>query len=70
LVLDKLNLSLNDAVYVGDARIDGAAAQRAGLEFWGIASGETDKPNLMKAGASKVFDSIVDIIHEVDRRLG
>ncbi|NHJ13295.1 MAG: HAD family phosphatase [Candidatus Thorarchaeota archaeon] len=65
----ELGVHLSDAVYVGDARIDGAAAQRAGMEFWGITSGETDKDHLIESGASLVFDSIQGIISEIDRRI-
>ncbi|MFX1368732.1 MAG: HAD family hydrolase [Promethearchaeota archaeon] len=69
ILVDLLGVSLRDVVYVGDARIDGAAAQRAGMEFWGILSGETDAQNLFNAGASKVFNSIGEIVREVDARL-
>jgi phosphoglycolate phosphatase len=69
MVAEMLEVALSDSVYVGDARIDGAAAQRAGMEFWGILSGETDRQNLLNAGASMVFDSIKDIVSEVDGRI-
>ena len=55
---------LNELVYVGDALIDGAAASRAGIEFWGVSTGETPAEALFAAGASKVFDSLEGVLRE------
>lgn len=57
----KLGLKPSDVVYVGDAMIDGVAATRAGIEFWGVASGETPPRVLKDSGASKVLSSISDL---------
>ncbi|MHA2379700.1 MAG: HAD family hydrolase [Candidatus Thorarchaeota archaeon] len=61
-IVEKLGVGVDEAVYVGDARIDAAAANRAGLEFWGVATGETPKDALIKAGAARVFDSLKQIL--------
>ena len=50
---------------MGDALIDATAAKRAGIEFWGVATGETPAHVLSGAGASKVFNSLDGIIDAV-----
>ncbi|MFQ5832179.1 MAG: HAD family hydrolase [Candidatus Thorarchaeota archaeon] len=65
-IVDELGVGLDEVVYVGDARIDGAAAARAGIPFWGVATGETSKEALHKAGAVKVFDSLNQILDTID----
>ena len=67
-ILDELGVTTQEAVYIGDALIDGTAAQRAGIEFWGVATGETSKSALTDAGASHVFDSLDGIIAEAESR--
>ena len=63
-IADELGMRLNEIVYVGDALIDGAAASRAGIEFWGVSTGETPAKALFDAGASKVFDSLEGVLRE------
>ncbi len=67
-VVKKLGVGIDEAVYVGDARIDAAAATRAGIEFWGVATGETSKDELFKAGAHRVFDSLSQIPDAIDSK--
>jgi len=61
-VLKRLGVPVDEAVYVGDAVIDAVAAKRAGIRFWAVTTGETDKDELINAGADKVFDSLSDIL--------
>lgn len=63
-IVDELGVGLEEVVYIGDALIDGAAAQRAGVEFWGVATGETPAAKLVEAGASLVFESLDEIVAE------
>lgn len=63
-IAEELGAGLNELVYVGDALIDGAAASRAGIEFWGVSTGETPAEALFAAGASKVFDSLEGVLRE------
>jgi phosphoglycolate phosphatase len=56
-----LGLEPQDVIYVGDAMIDGVAASRAGIEFWGVSSGETPPEILREVGAQVVFSSISEI---------
>lgn len=63
-IAKELGVGLKEIVYVGDALIDGAAASRAGIEFWGVSTGETPAEALFEAGASKVFDSLEGVLRE------
>ncbi|MGY5863930.1 MAG: HAD family hydrolase [Candidatus Thorarchaeota archaeon] len=58
-----LGVTKDEVIYVGDALIDGTAAKRAGIEFWGVATGETSTDKLYEAGASKVFASLSEILN-------
>jgi HAD superfamily hydrolase (TIGR01549 family) len=68
-LLNHVGMQAKEVVYVGDARIDAAAATRAGIEFWGVTTGETPEADLIKAGASQVFNSLHEIINEVRSRI-
>lgn len=61
-VTSELGVGLSEVVYIGDALIDGTAASRAGIEFWGVSTGETEAEGLTKAGASKVFTSLEGVL--------
>ena len=64
-IIGDLNVEPEEAVYIGDALIDGTAADRAGIEFWGVATGETSASALLDAGATQVFESLDGILQEV-----
>ncbi len=61
-VATELGVKPSEVVYIGDALIDGAAATRAGIEFWGVLTGETSAESLYGAGASKVFPSLEGVL--------
>lgn len=61
-VATALGVTKDEVIYIGDALIDGTAAKRAGIEFWGVATGETTADKLYEAGASKVFTSLSEIL--------
>ncbi len=63
-IIRDLGVKLGEAVYIGDALIDGTAALRAGIEFWGVATGETSASALHDAGATRVFDTLDGILEE------
>lgn len=67
-VVELLGMKISEVVYVGDALIDGTAATRAGVEFWGVTTGETTEEGLLKAGASIVVDRISKLIPIVQER--
>ncbi len=64
-IISELGVDPDEVVYIGDALIDGTAAKRAGIEFWGVATGETSASKLSEAGATQVFESLEGIIEEV-----
>ena len=64
-IIDDLGVGAEEAVYIGDALIDGTAAKRAGIEFWGVATGETSASALSDAGATQVFESLNGILEEI-----
>ena len=68
-IASDLNVTRDEVVYVGDAMIDGVAAKRAGIEFWGVATGETPRDVLVESGASYVFDSLDEILEELPLRI-
>jgi HAD superfamily hydrolase (TIGR01549 family) len=67
-IVRDLSLKPDEAVYVGDALIDAVASSRAGIEFWGVTTGETSKEALREAGASEVVDNLSGIIHLAQKR--
>ena len=64
-IVSDLGLNKAEVIYIGDALIDATAANRAGIEFWGVATGETPREVLINAGASKVFCSLDEILDEI-----
>ncbi|TFG99431.1 HAD family hydrolase [Candidatus Thorarchaeota archaeon] len=63
-IISELGVELEEVIYIGDALIDATAATRAGVEFWGVATGETSADTLLKAGASRVFESLDGVLEE------
>ncbi len=63
-IISELGMQKSEVVYIGDALIDATAAKRAGIDFWGVATGETPREVLEQAGASKVFHSLEEILPE------
>lgn len=61
-VTSELGIDPSEVVFIGDALIDGTAARRAGIEFWGVSTGETAADALYDAGASKVFPSLEGVL--------
>jgi len=61
-VASELGVDSSEVVFIGDALIDGTAARRAGIEFWGVSTGETAADVLYNAGASKVFPSLEGVL--------
>jgi len=56
--LEKLGAAPKDAVMIGDATWDHLAAKRARVRSIGVLTGGFSEPELLDAGASKVFDSV------------
>jgi HAD superfamily hydrolase (TIGR01549 family) len=54
-------------VMIGDSTWDAVAARRAGLEALALLSGGFCEAELLEAGASMVFESTEDLVHDLDR---
>jgi phosphoglycolate phosphatase-like HAD superfamily hydrolase len=68
-VTSELGVDRSEVVYIGDALIDGTAASRAKIEFWGVSTGETSAEKLFEAGASYVFPSLTGVVDLALERL-
>jgi HAD superfamily hydrolase (TIGR01509 family) len=56
--LEKVGAAPKEAVMIGDATWDHLAAKRARVRSIGVLTGGFSEPELLDAGASKVFDSV------------
>lgn len=62
LMLERLGVSKEETLYVGDSYIDAETAQNAGVDFAGVLTGSTSKDTFSKYQCVMVKDSILDII--------
>ncbi|MCK4279968.1 MAG: HAD family hydrolase [Candidatus Thorarchaeota archaeon] len=69
-IVARLDVERDEAIYVGDAGIDAVAAMRAGVEFWGVTTGEIDRESLLGAGAAMTLESLSHVLAEVRNRIG
>ena len=60
--LDALNVSRDEAVYVGDSEVDLQTARNAGLRCIAVLWGFRDRDHLVKNGATTFADSPDDVI--------
>ena len=56
----------DDAVMVGDSTWDCRAAERAEIQSIGVLSGGFSDKELLEAGASTVYESIVEMRRDLD----
>jgi HAD superfamily hydrolase (TIGR01509 family) len=59
--LEKSGADPEDAVMIGDSTWDCRAAERAGVRSVGVLTGGFSEPELLEAGASKVFSSVNEL---------
>lgn len=55
-----------DAVLVGDTPWDAKAARRAGIEAYGVLTGGFSEVDLVSAGASRVYQSVVELRQDLE----
>lgn len=60
-VLRRLGVSGKEAVYVGDSEVDIQTAANAGLDLIAVGWGFRTREELLKSGASRVFDSTEEV---------
>ncbi len=61
IALSELDVSKEDAIYVGDSDIDVATAKNAGLSMITVLWGFRDKPQLIEAGADRFAETTDDV---------
>lgn len=69
IALERAEVDAADAVFVGDAVWDMAAARRAGVRALGVRTGGYGEDELLDAGAAEVFDDVAAIGRDLDRLL-
>ncbi len=68
-VVEKLGVRIDEALYIGDANIDAVASCSAGIQYWGVTTGETQEDILLSSGAMKVFKSLDEVYYEIERSI-
>ncbi|NLI35962.1 MAG: HAD-IA family hydrolase [Bacteroidales bacterium] len=60
--LDKLHISPNEMIYVGDSTVDGETAQNAAVPFIGVTTGMTTKQELAAYPHLAIIKSLQDLL--------
>jgi phosphoglycolate phosphatase len=63
--LEKLGVSKDQALYVGDMEVDIDTGRRAGVETWVMPTGSHDEATLRAASALRIFPGMKEIIADV-----
>ena len=64
LALERLGARPSEAAYVGDSPFDVAAAQNAGLAFFGVTTGTHHADELRAVGGQRIFPSLDALVPE------
>lgn len=65
LMIERLGVSKDEVLYVGDSYIDAETAQNAGVDFGGVLTGSTSEKTFSKYPNVMIKGSILDIITEL-----
>ena len=68
--VEKLELSPEQCIMIGDTPHDAEACRRAGVAFVGLRSGGHDEGVLSEAGAVSVWEDTADLLDHLDELLG
>ncbi len=60
--MEKLGVTADECIYIGDSEVDVQTARNAGVEFIGVTWGFRDREELIKAGAEIICDSCSEIM--------
>ena len=63
--LARLDVLMDQAVYVGDMEVDIETGRNAGIETWVVPTGSTDDATLHRAGYARIFAGIPEIVREI-----
>lgn len=61
-LVERLGLRPEETVFVGDHLLDAACAERAGVPFVGVLTGDLAEEDLLGAGSVAVFPSVADMV--------
>ncbi len=67
LAAHKLHIPIKECLVVGDSIYDAIAAKRAGMDFFGVATGYTSRQILLGYGALEVLDSAANLPDILDK---
>lgn len=62
LAIDQLNSDKSNCLYIGDSTIDAAAAQAAGVDFYGVLNGATTREELEKYPHIIIAQDLTDLL--------
>lgn len=65
IALDKLGVSRDKALYVGDMEVDIETGRNACVETWAVPTGSNDEATLRAAGAQRLLPNMRDVIREL-----
>lgn len=60
--LDKMGVTADECIYIGDSEVDVQTSQNAGVKCIGVTWGFRDKEELLKAGAEIIADNCCEIL--------
>ena len=66
LVLEKLGIKKEKAVYVGDSEVDCITARNAGVDCIGVTWGFRSAETLKESGAGIIVDEPLQILQEIN----
>src|SRR5262245_34638830 len=65
IALEKLGVSRDEALYVGDMEVDIETGRNAGVETWVLPTGSNDEATLRAAGAQRLFPGMSEVVAEI-----
>ncbi|NLZ46105.1 MAG: HAD family hydrolase, partial [Clostridiales bacterium] len=67
-IMDKLKVSCDETIYVGDSDVDVFTAHNAGIKMCGCAWGFRGKDELIKSGADYILNKPFDLINIINQK--
>ena len=61
LAVEKLGVTVDDVLYVGDSYVDAKAAEAAGMKFAGVLTGTTTREKFERYPQESLQDTVVDV---------
>lgn len=67
IMLERLGVSKDETLYIGDSYIDAETAENAGVNFAGVLTGSTSEKDFLRYPCVMVKESILDIITDLHK---